>query len=212
MRLLEKQSNLRRGHAPDAEVELLRRGLHWSDDERRALEAILGVFGEQIYFKSILQELASNDVQLTPAQLSEVRAAWVTLAREHLRDIARAHAGAIVRTYNGLVDGIVEHAVEAAPGAAAADLLATLEQEQRRIWDWKSDQVQETERFAFYQAGFEEFYQRNTEYAALFEFGGSLICEICQDIAADNPYTFPDMQAVDDPPHIGCLDIWVPAA
>lgn len=199
------------GHAPPLRFERAHRALQWTDAERRQLEAMLADFGERVYLRTILAEMDRHGIELTPQRISDTAQAWGWQARARARDIAARDAATITQTRNRLITNAVDKAL----GRESATLdVGALMDELRKIdvayATWKAEQINETERYVFYQAAFEDFYRDNSDVASLFEFGGSLQCALCQEVAGGNPYTLQGMMAVDDPVHIGCLDVWEP--
>ena len=82
-----------------------------------------------------------------------------------------------------------------------------------QAWDWarqhlyKAEQIGTTEAFVIANDVRMRFYAINTVKEPEAWFGYSLQCEICQRIAARNPYTIREADAI-GLPHVGCLDQW----
>lgn len=202
----------RHQHAPDPRAEYARRALSWGQTQQRALQERLADFGRTVYMRTVMQEAKRHGIEMTPARIQSLVDRYAAHMQNRVSDIAQAHAASIVRTHNVLIRAAATRLAEEDPAINRYAFARRLARVEDAIGQWKWRQVNETERASFYQAGFEDFYLRNTDLASLFDFGGSLICEVCQEIAQSNPYSLQEMIEVDDPPHIGCLDVWTPAA
>ena len=200
-----------RGHAPTLRLERAHRLLQWAEPERRALESELAEFGQRVYLRTVLAEMDRHGIALTPARIADTTKAWASQAAARVRDMAARDSTQIMLTRNRLITAAVDRALgKEGPSVDMSVLIAELQKVDDAYTSWKAEQINETERYAFYQAAFEDFYQQNSDLATLFDFGGSLQCPICQDIADAGPYTLQAMQDVEDPPHVGCLDTFVP--
>jgi hypothetical protein len=182
----------------------------WGPDRAREYTRFLQQWGERVYLATILRESARLGVVRSQHDVDQIAAAWRLEARERVSRLAGDHAAKIVATHDRMIRAAAERILEEHPTYNSRQLGAALARYDRELSAWKARQIQETERFAFYQAAFEDFYRNNSDRAALFSFLGSLQCGLCQEIAAENPHTLDSMRDVDDPPHIGCLDIWEP--
>jgi hypothetical protein len=81
-----------------------------------------------------------------------------------------------------------------------------------RAWEaarqgWKKPQIENTESFIIANEAKLLFYEYNKVTEPDAWFGYSLICAVCQDIAAKNPYTLAEAERI-GLPHIGCKDQW----
>lgn len=192
-------------HAPSLRLERAHRLLQWSEPERAALQNELTDFGERVYLRTILAEMDRHGVTLTPARINDAARAWAPQMRARVQDMAARDATQIMQTRNRLITAAVDRALgKEAPNVDMRVLLEELQKVDAAYTSWKAEQINDTESYAFYQAAFEDFYRENTDLATLFDFTGSLGCDLCQSIAEAGPYTLQGMMDVEDPPHPNC--------
>lgn len=197
-------------HVPSERALRALAGMTWGPPRAAEYQRFLERWGLRVYNASSLAQAARHGLAPTSlARLEYVRAISIE-ARNRVSEIAGAHAHSIVATHDAMLTRRAAALADEHPDWPWSAVRAALIRFDDELARWKARQINETERFAFYQAAFEDFYRDNSDRGALFDFGGSLQCPVCQAIADANPYTLGGMQAVDDPPHQGCLDVWQP--
>lgn len=150
------------------------------------------------------------------ALLQEAQAAGCPQLSVHLttgpllsfvRDRADFAAQSVCDTYNRELISAIYRIIQETPTANRWVIAARLQ-----TWDvarqgWKNDQIATTEAFVIANEAKMQFWNMNKLSEPEAWFGYSLICEVCQDIAAHNPYTLAQAEEI-GLPHIGCLDQW----
>jgi hypothetical protein len=195
-------------HVPSERALRALRGMTWGPPRAIAYQRFLETWGLKVYTASSISVAAGHGLLPTRQALRDYTASIKIEARNRVSELAGAHARSIISTHDAMLTRRATTIAEEHPSWPWSAIRASLIAYDDRLAAWKAQQVDETERFAFYQAAFEDFYRDNSDRGALFDFGGSLQCEACQEIAGSNPYTLSAMIEVDDPPHPGCLDIW----
>lgn len=150
--------------------------------------------------ESLLNEMQRLGYSVTHVQISDPdvlrvirdRADWAALkiSQTYNYDLARA-VGGIIRDVPTANRWVIAHRL--GPWEAARN-------------EWKESQIGVTEAFVARDYMVLEFYRLNN-IEVLAYFGYSLICEVCQEIAAGNPHTLEYAEAT-GLPHPNCMDMW----
>lgn len=124
-----------------------------------------------------------------------------------VRDRSDWAAGKVCDTYNGDLINEILRIIADVPTANRWVIASRLQAWESSRQAWKGDQIAVTEAFEISNEAKLQFWTMNKVTEPEAWFGYSLICEICQKIAAKNPHTLAQAQAI-GLPHVGCLDQW----
>lgn len=169
-------------------------------DDRLALQDALYQESITTYEAALTAEaerlgMASSGVYLMNAE----ELAWI-----HAR--AEFAANSVTNTYNTRLVSQVAQLLKDEPKSNRDVLVSKLE----KWWATRSEAqgaaVSLTETAMVAQRALEEFYTRNNISGECY-FGGSELCERCQEIAASCPVSVAEMRDTGIP-HISCGDIW----
>ena len=125
-----------------------------------------------------------------------------------IRDRSDWAAQSICDTYNRELANEIRRIIADVPTANRWVIAARVQAwEVARELLYKADQIATTETFEIANYVKFQFYEMNKTNEPEAWFGHSLQCELCQSIAAANPHTLAEAEAI-GLPHVGCLDYW----
>lgn len=113
----------------------------------------------------------------------------------------------ICDTYNQDLINAILRIIAEIPTANRWVIAYHIQQWEAARQSWKEGQVAVTEAFIISHEARMRFWEMNKLSEPQAWFGYSLICELCQEIAAHNPYTLSEAERI-GLPHVGCLDQW----
>jgi len=171
-----------------------------TEDDVTERADILFRHNKRVAEESLLREMQSLGYSVTHIQITD------PVVLREIRERADWSALKIGQTYNYDLAKAVRGIIEDTPTANRWVIAHRL-----GIWesarnDWKEDQIGTTETYWSRHHAIMEFYRLNNIEVRAW-FGHSLICEQCQEIAAGNPYTLEQAEAI-GLHHVNCRDRW----
>ena len=124
-----------------------------------------------------------------------------------VRERADWAAQSVADTYNRELINAIYRIIEETPTANRWVIASRVQAWATARKGWKEGQIGNTETFTIANEARLQFYQYNKITEPEAWFGYSLICPLCQDIAAKNPYTVAEAERI-GLPHVGCKDWW----
>lgn len=201
------------------------------DDARKRLLALIAAVLARLEESAPLghpshagAHLTYADVQAIQATLTALyEAVWLQAQKDHgadvgaiplyvrlqLQEMAQRWARDILETYDTQTLPAALKRLEAqlqagtlAPEEARSMLSAVLTQH----WAWKIPQIVETEANRGYNQGVKDWVRHTHQQDLLFEVTPDrCVCDVCQHIVNNNPYTWEDAQDLPLPAHPGCV-------